>query len=111
MVKTCAEPAGGAAFDVTLIAVPVQRPPTPRTEMGRDTQPSEDWVSMQIGFRRALTVGCAMWASFFVLDAAVVHYLHAGTLSHFLAARAAVETLLVPVGPNVPLLVVRQRAL
>jgi hypothetical protein len=97
VVKTCAEPAGGAAFDVTLTALPVQRAPTPRTEMGRRTQPSEDWVAMQIGFRRALTVGCVMWASFFVLDAAVVHYLHAGTLSHFLAARAAVLALLLVV--------------
>ena len=39
---------------------------------------------MQIGFRRALTVGCGMWASFIVLDLVVIRYLNAGRLSHFL---------------------------
>jgi eukaryotic-like serine/threonine-protein kinase len=65
--------------------------------MGRDTRPAEDWVAMQIGFRRALTVGCGMWASFFLLDLVVIRYLNAGTLGHFIAARAVVEVVLLSV--------------
>jgi hypothetical protein len=65
--------------------------------MGRDTHQGEDWVAMQIGFRRALTVGCAMWASFFLLDLVVIHYLNAGRLGHFLAARVVVLAVLLGV--------------
>jgi serine/threonine-protein kinase len=45
---------------------------------------------MQIGLRRALTIGCAMWSSFFIIDVAVVRYMQAGALSYFGALRVAV---------------------
>jgi serine/threonine-protein kinase len=60
------------------------------TPFGRDTQRSEDRAAAQIGFRRALTVGSGMWASFFLIDLAVVHNLQAGTVAHFLSVRLAV---------------------
>jgi hypothetical protein len=65
--------------------------------MGRDTRDGEDWVAMQIGFRRALTVGCMMWPSFFLLDLVVIRYLDAGRLSVFLATRIAVLAVLLGV--------------
>lgn len=52
---------------------------------------------MQIGLRRALTIGCAMWATFFVVDIAVVRYMHAGALSYFAALRVAVLVLMLGV--------------
>src|SRR5258708_39288699 len=60
------------------------------TAFGRDTQRGEDRVSRQIGFRRALTVAYGMWAAFVLIDWAVVRYLGAGNLAHFVALRFAV---------------------
>jgi hypothetical protein len=57
---------------------------------GRDGQRSEDHAATLMGFRRALTVGCAVWGSFFAIDYVVVRFLHGGTLSHFIALRLAV---------------------
>jgi hypothetical protein len=65
--------------------------------VGRNTRAGEDWVAMQLGFRRALTVGCAMWPSFFLLDLVVVRYLQAGRLGYFLAVRVAVLAVLLGV--------------
>jgi serine/threonine protein kinase len=52
---------------------------------------------LQIGFRRALTIGCAMWSLFFVIDVAVVRYMHAGALRHFAALRVAVVVVMLAV--------------
>jgi hypothetical protein len=52
---------------------------------------------MRIGFRRALTIGCAMWSSFIVIDIAVVRFLHAGALSHFVGLRISVLVVMLTV--------------
>ena len=52
---------------------------------------------MQIRFRRALVVAYGMWASFVSIDWAVVHYLHAGRFSYFLAIRIAILAVVAPV--------------
>jgi serine/threonine-protein kinase len=102
VVKSCAQPELVSPLDATITALPSQRP-DPRTPhsaptvVGRDTATDQDWVAMQIGFRGALTVGCGMWASFFSLDLVVIHFLNAGSVAHFLAARVAVLLVLLAV--------------
>jgi eukaryotic-like serine/threonine-protein kinase len=54
-------------------------------------------VAIQIGLRRALTIACAMWSSFFVVDLAVVRYMRAGALSYFAALRVAVLLIMLAV--------------
>jgi serine/threonine-protein kinase len=58
--------------------------------MGRDTRRGEDWIAMQMGMRRAQTVGCGIWTSFFVVDLAAARTLQAGAVLHFLALRLLV---------------------
>lgn len=57
----------------------------------------EDPVAMQIGFRRALTVGSGMWISFTLIDLASSHYLDAGPMRMFLAVRLVVIVILIPI--------------
>jgi eukaryotic-like serine/threonine-protein kinase len=48
-----------------------------------------------IGFRRALFVGGAMWACYCLIDFAVIRYLRAGSLTHFLGLRLVVLSAIV----------------
>jgi eukaryotic-like serine/threonine-protein kinase len=48
---------------------------------------------MHLGLRRALTIGCAIWAAFFLIDVAAVRYMAAGTVSYFALVRASVVAL------------------
>lgn len=48
---------------------------------------SEELVATQMAFRRALRVAIWVWLGFTVVDLAAVRYLHAGSLSHFVALR------------------------
>jgi eukaryotic-like serine/threonine-protein kinase len=77
----------------TLAAQAARRPVAASSTHGgtvaREVQRGEDRVAMQIGLRRALTVGCAMWISFFAIDVAAVRYLHAGALPYFAVLRIA----------------------
>ena len=56
---------------------------------------SEERTASQIAFRRALTVGGGVWASFALVDFTVVRYLQGGTFTHFLALRGAVLLVIV----------------
>jgi serine/threonine-protein kinase len=58
-------------------------------DTGRD-----DTISVHLALRRALTVGCVMWALFFLLDLAVVRYMNAGSIVYFAAVRGGVLALL-----------------
>jgi hypothetical protein len=72
-----------------MMAAPT-RDATPNSDFGRSTERGgDDTLARVIGFRRALTVGCGMWASFFLIDLAVVRNLHAGLLLHFVELRLA----------------------
>jgi hypothetical protein len=64
---------------------------------GRDALRAEDRAARLIGFRRALSVGCGMWASFFLADYLAVRNLHGGVLLHFALVRIAVMAVIVPV--------------
>ena len=93
MVESCGQVDSVGALNATVTAVPAQRPPSPGGPTGRDA--GEDRVAGQIGFRRALQVGGAMWASFCIIDLAVVRYLDAGSLFYFLGLRLAVLAVIV----------------
>jgi serine/threonine-protein kinase len=96
MWKACAQPVAHASETVTVVEPP-QRARTPVLETSPNgdrlriggTQ-TEVRVATQIALRRALAVGCAVWVAFVGLDFAVVRYLHAGSLVHFLVWRGAV---------------------
>jgi hypothetical protein len=92
MVESCGQVDSVGALNATVTAVPAGRPPSP-SATGRDS--GEDRVAGQIGFRRALQVGGAMWASFCIIDLAVVRYLDAGSLAYFLGLRLAVLAVIV----------------
>jgi eukaryotic-like serine/threonine-protein kinase len=64
---------------------------------GRESHRLEDRAGRLIGFRRALSVGCGMWASFFAADVLAVRNLQGGTLIHFAIVRLAVMAVIVPV--------------
>jgi hypothetical protein len=66
---------------------------------------------MQLGFRRALTVGSAMWATFFVIDLAVVRYLGAGNLAYFGFVRICALTVMLVVLAQVHRRTLSERAL
>jgi serine/threonine-protein kinase len=61
------------------------------------TLTEEGPAAAQIRFRRSLTVGCAMWCSFGLVDWGAVHGLGAGNLAHLLMLRAALTAILIPV--------------
>jgi serine/threonine-protein kinase len=73
--------------EATVTAIRTAPESTGPSAFGRDPQRGEDRAATVIGFRRALTVGFGVWASFFGIDCVAVRYLHAGTLLHFLALR------------------------
>ncbi len=52
-------------------------------------------MSAVIGFRRELLVAGALWSLFFIIDMAVVRYLNAGALSHFVVLRFTVFAVIV----------------
>ncbi len=56
-------------------------------EIGRDSTRTDDRLTTLLGFRRALGVGAFVWASFFLIDVIVAHYLEAGRISHFALLR------------------------
>jgi serine/threonine-protein kinase len=88
---------GGSPSDVTVEATPLDRAGPP---LERGHNPSrgeeEDRRAIQIGFRRALTVGSSVWTGFIAIDFIVVRYLHGGVFSHFVMARIAVLAVLFP---------------
>jgi serine/threonine protein kinase len=65
--------------------------------LGRDSHRCEDRAARLIGFRRALSVGCGMWISFFAADVLAVRNLQGGVLLHFALVRVAVLAVIVPV--------------
>jgi serine/threonine-protein kinase len=98
VVKSCDQAPESAALDATITALPSE--PTPSSSsgpLGRKTPRGEDPVAIQIGLRRALTIACAMWSSFFIIDVAVVRYMQAGALSYFGALRIAVLVVMLAV--------------
>ncbi len=98
MVKSCGKPAAVSALDATVTALPPSKQtPSSSSSAGRGAPRGEDPVALQIGFRRALTIGCAMWSLFLIIDLAVVRYMHAGPLQHFAALRIAVVTVMLTV--------------
>ncbi len=89
MVKSWGQSGRAKPTDVTVVAAPGSDP-SPSSDFGRNTERGgDDAIARVIGFRRALSVGCGMWASFFLIDLAVVRYLHAGVLLHFVELRLA----------------------
>jgi eukaryotic-like serine/threonine-protein kinase len=93
-----AQPGDAAPADITAQAVRVGGRSTGRSttdgDIGRDAPRGEDLVGMQIGFRRSIAVAIGMWSAFGLVDVAVVRYVHAGVLAHFIAARVAVLVVL-----------------
>jgi len=96
-VKRCEQSDAKLALDVTITAVPAQRVHSSSGGFGRVGSRGDDPVAMQIGFRRALTIGCAMWTSFFVIDIAVARYMRSGVLGYFAALRIAVLVVMLSV--------------
>jgi len=86
------------------IAAPLTRPApeqdpsraAPGTLERTRTLASEEAASAQMRFRRALTVGYAIWAAFALVDWAVVRNLEAGRLGYFLTLRAVVSAIVIP---------------
>jgi len=78
---------------VTLAAAPTSPMSGPGV-VGPHAERREDSLTVQIGFRRSIAVAAAMWCSFGVVDLAVVRWVHAGNLIHFLVVRAAVLAVL-----------------
>jgi serine/threonine-protein kinase len=66
-------------------------------EKVRETPRGEDRLAIQVGTRRALTVGSLAWIGFIVIDFAVVRYMQAGVFSHFLIVRLAALAVFIPV--------------
>jgi eukaryotic-like serine/threonine-protein kinase len=97
VVKNCVQPAEAGALDATITAIPGERSRSSSGGIGRSAPRGEDPVAIQIGLRRALTIGCAMWSSFFTIDVAVVRYMNAGALSYFAALRVAVLVIMLAV--------------
>ncbi len=97
MVKSCGKAESTAALAATISAAPTERPQSSTGSLGRDRPRGEDRVAMQIRFRRALGVAYGMWAVFAFIDVAVVRYLHAGRIEHFLALRLAILAVVAPV--------------
>ena len=89
MVESCGQSAPNGALDATITAIPSERSASSSSGLGGRGR-GEDPVAIQIALRRALTIGCAMWTSFFVIDLAVVHYMNAGPLAYFGGLRVAV---------------------
>ena len=94
MVASCGQVDSVGPLNATVTALPTERPPPIRRRI--TGHPSgEDPVAAQIGFRRALFVGGAMWATYCLIDLAVIRYLHAGSLVHFLGLRLVVLSAIV----------------
>jgi serine/threonine protein kinase len=99
-VTTCANPTmvrPASSVEETVSAVRTPGGATEGTAFGRELHRGEDRAARLIGFRRALSVGTGMWASFFLADVLVVRYLHAGILTHFLVGRLVVLAVMIPV--------------
>jgi serine/threonine-protein kinase len=88
----------GQAGDAKAVAMTIAAPATLERRhsdtfgsgsFGRDSRDGDDTRGMLIRFRRALAVGCVMWAAFFLIDLAVVRNLNAGNLVHFIELRIA----------------------
>ncbi len=90
MVESCGQASRVSPLDATVTAIPTPRPGSASRQIGRGVQRTEENAAIQIGFRRALTVGCWLWMTFIGIDILVVRYLDAGSMSHFLALRFAV---------------------
>ena len=90
MVKSCAQPGRVSALDATVTAIPPGPQPASSAEIRRGAMRTEENAAAQIGFRRALTVGCSIWATFIAIDFAVVKYLDAGPILYFLGLRFAI---------------------
>src|SRR6185437_3856752 len=98
VVKSCVQPENGSPFEATVTAAPTQRPPgSSRGYLPRETPRGEDLLAVQIRFRRALTIAYAIWALFVLIDWGAVRYLAAGHLVRFLALRATVILVGIPV--------------
>jgi len=97
MWKACEQPVVGRATATTVIEPKPRQ--TPRTEdlvsPLPDVPRAEELRSRQIAFRRALLLSVSLWNAFIPVDIAVIRYLHAGLLTHFLAWRAAVDVVLI----------------
>jgi serine/threonine-protein kinase len=78
---------------VTIAAAPATTPAR-GGEISHHSLTRDDSVATQIGFRRSIAVASVMWCAFGVVDLAVVRWVHAGSLSHFVAVRAAVLAVL-----------------
>jgi len=91
-LKTCVELASLAPTkDSTRTGSQTsRRPTTSPSSFGKDPEYGEDRVATHLGLRRALSVGCAMWAAFFVIDLAAVRFMHAGALPYFALVRVVV---------------------
>ncbi len=95
VVESCGQASRVSPLDATVTAIPTPRSGSASREIGRRAQRTEENASIQIGFRRALTVGCWIWLTFIGIDLVVVRYLDAGSISHFLALRGAVFVVVV----------------
>jgi serine/threonine-protein kinase len=90
-VKGCGQASRAGPDDVTLPA-PVDKPHAGFGELGEAPR-QEDTLATFLGLRRALTIGCAMWGFFFIIDLAVVRYMEAGSIAYFALVRAGVLAL------------------
>jgi eukaryotic-like serine/threonine-protein kinase len=95
VVESCGQSGRVSPLDATITAIPAQRSPSGGREIGRGAPRTEESASIQIGFRRALTVGCWIWMAFTGIDVAAARYLAAGSISHFLALRLGVLVVVV----------------
>jgi serine/threonine-protein kinase len=85
------------ALAATITAAPDSSRSASDPVSSGSTARAEDAVAIQIGLRRALTIGCAMWTSFFLVDVAVVRYMNAGSLRYFGAVRLVVGVVMLAV--------------
>ncbi|HEX4449013.1 MAG TPA: hypothetical protein VH044_19870, partial [Polyangiaceae bacterium] len=99
MVKSCVQPSESkGALAATITAVPdSSRSSSGPFSSGGSSPRGEDAVAIQIGLRRALTLACGMWTSFFIIDVAVVRFMHAGSLRYFAAVRFVVAAVMLAV--------------
>ncbi len=74
----------------TQVETPTRSSAPAKLLRGEDNVRAESRVAMQIAFRRSVAVASAMWTAFAFVDFAVVRYVHAGVLAHFIAARFSV---------------------
>jgi serine/threonine-protein kinase len=62
--------------------------PAPSITLGHDAAARQEAAAAQVRFRRSLTAGYAIWASFTLVDWEVVRHLDGGSFAYFAALRA-----------------------